>query len=149
MIVLIKLKNIGNEIIKLLLKYSPNLKCISKENNLKEKKLLLLKYKLSSEHIMPESSSKNNKLLILIKKILLTLHIKLPSFKKYSEDSLSENIYITFIKENNNLKPSKKEINNSNNLSISLVKPKLFKLNNIKSSYQKFNSQHWLKIYII
>lgn len=149
MIVLIKLKNIGKETIKLHSKYNLNSKCILKENNSKEKKLQSSKYKLNSELITQEKNSKNNKLKISIKKIYDILHTKQLSSKKYSEVSLSENIYITFIKEKNNSKLYKEKINNLNNHWINLVKHKPFKLKSIRSNYRKHNLQHWLKIYII
>lgn len=88
---------------------------------------------------MPENNSKINKYKILIKKIILILLIKLISYKKYSEASLSENIFITFISENNNLKHYKRKINNLNIHLINLEKLNLSKPNNTKNNYQKHN----------
>lgn len=56
MIALIKLKNIGKEIIKLHSKFSPNINPMSKENSISKRKMLPLKFKLNSEPIMPENN---------------------------------------------------------------------------------------------
>jgi len=56
MIALIKLKNIGKEIMKLHLKYSQNINPMLKENNILKRKMLLLKFKLNLELIMLENN---------------------------------------------------------------------------------------------
>lgn len=65
---------------------------------------------------MRENNSKSNNLEISIKKISNISHSMPISYKKFSEDSLSENTFITSINVNKNYKHLLKKINNSDNL---------------------------------
>ena len=113
---LIKLTNIGSEIIKLHWKFSPNFVCLKSVNNFFVRSKLLLEFKPCFVVLMHVNNFKLKECSNIIKRIFAILLSKQSWFKKYLEASMLESMFITFTFVKNSFKLLQpKTISSANN----------------------------------